>query len=129
MLIKWLRTLWQLPPPQCANSTPQCAQPPAPCRPEWAAGLTEHYTDPRLLAGAFRAWAQRQPQFERASLNVQYVLDLYAAARCEGWPCPRDFLRELGHLMPKRRVWREGQALTVYAVLESEVVPHARKVA
>ena len=44
-----------------------------------------------------------------------------------------DFLRELGWLMPKRRIWRQGQALTVYAVLESEIVPmpgqRARKAA
>ena len=60
-------------------------------------------------------------------LNVQYVLQLYAAARREAWPCPRDFLRELGCLMPKRRIWRQGKALTVYAVLESEVVPIAQR--
>ena len=39
----------------------------------------------------------------------------------------RDFLRELGRLMPKGRVWREGQALTVYGVLASEVVPIAQR--
>jgi hypothetical protein len=55
------------------------------------------------------------------------VLEFYAAARHEDWPCPRDFLRELGRLMPKRRVWRQGQALTVYAVLDSEVVPMPRQ--
>ena len=127
MLIRWRRTLWRSPPPQCANSKSQCAQPPAPCGPEWAAGLTEQHADPQLLAGAFRAWAQRQPQFEGMLINVQYVLELYAAARCKGWPCSRDFLRELGRLMPKGRVWREGQALTVYAVPKCEVVPMTRQ--
>jgi hypothetical protein len=83
----------------------------------------------------FCAWAQCQPQFERRSLNVQYVLQLYADARWEGWPYPLDFLRELGRVMPKRRIWRQGQALTVYSVrpAESKIVPltrhHARQAA
>ena len=127
MLGRWLRTLWRWLGPHRAHHQPQCAAPAAPCGPAWAAGLTELDRDPRRLAGAFRRWAQSQPQFERKSLNVQYVLQLYAAARCEDWPCPRDFLRDLGRLMPKSRIWRQGQALTVYAVLKSEVVPIAQR--
>ena len=127
MIGSWLRTWWRSLRPQRARHEPQCVDRSPPCGPEWAEGLTELDRDPRRLAGAFRAWAQCQPQFERTMLNVQYVLQLYAAARCEAWPCPRDFLRELGRVMPKRRIWRQGQALTVYAVLESEVVPIAQR--
>ena len=133
MIGRWLRTWWRWLRPQRAHHEPQRVDRAPLCGPEWAEGLTDRDRDPRRLAGAFRAWAQCQPQFERTMLNVQYVLQLYAAARREAWPCPRDFLRELGHLMPRRRIWRQGQALTVYAVLESEIVPlrkqHARKTA
>ena len=133
MLGRWLRTLWRWLGPHRAQQEPQCAAPAPPCGPEWAAGLTELDRDARRLAGAFRRWAQSQPQFAGKSLNVQYVLQLYATASHDGWPCARDFLRELSRVMPKRRIWRQGQALTVYAVLESEIVPlrkqHARKTA
>jgi len=62
-------------------------------------------------------------------LNAQYVKALYLEAARRRWPWPpyRDFARELGLLMPRKRVWRQRQALTVYSLRPREVVQLARE--
>jgi len=94
--------------------------------------LPDHDRSPRGLAIAFAHWARSEPKFAGQMLNSQYVKALYLEAAGQDpswpyWPPYRDFARELGLLMPRKRVWRQHQALTVYGVQAAEVVDLAQE--
>jgi hypothetical protein len=124
---KLLATVWRRTTPHCEPPPPQCADPSPQCGPAWADYLPDHDRSPQGLAEAFALWARDEPEFVGRSLNSQYVKDLYLEAARQGWPPYRDFARELGRIMPRKRVWPEGQSLTVYRVEPPEVVQPACK--
>jgi len=127
--VKLLATLWRRSPQHCAPPPPQCADPSPQCAPAWTDYRQDRVCCPRALALAFARWARSQPEFAGQMLNAQYVKDLYLEAASQHWPWPpyRDFARELGLIMPRKRVWRQRQALTVYAVQPREIVQLAQR--
>ena len=108
--------------PRCgvrsATSTPQRGALDQTVSPLWT-NFVLQCADPsaRGLAGAFKRWAQGDPELVGNMINSQWVRQLYTQARRPDWPCYRDFAKELGLLMRRRRVWRSGKGLTVYVVL------------